>query len=128
MYDMCFACGRDNPISLGLDFQVSGNNRVEAEFKPGQNHQGYEGIVHGGIVSTLLDEAMVTAIIESGYEAYTAELRVRFREEIKVDEELKIRGYILDKKSRLVFTEAEVCDLGGKVKARAEGKFMINRN
>lgn len=128
MYDMCFACGKDNPISLGLKFVNNGDNGVEAEFIPGQVHQGYEDIIHGGIVSTLLDEAMVTAIVNSGQEAFTAELKVRFKEEIRVGEKLMVTGYITGHKGRLIFTEGEICAKDGKIKARAKAKFMKKNN
>ncbi|MFW5971960.1 MAG: PaaI family thioesterase [Bacillota bacterium] len=125
MYDMCFACGKNNPISLGLNFESSGENTVKCDFTPAPVHQGYEGIVHGGIVSTLLDEAMVSAIIEKGVEAVTAELNVRFRQESIIGQRLLIEGKISRQKSRLIFTEARIVDEEGNIKASASAKFMV---
>ncbi|MFW6034802.1 MAG: PaaI family thioesterase [Halothermotrichaceae bacterium] len=124
MYDMCFACGNDNPISLRLKFEKVADNKVEAEFIPKPVHQGYEGIIHGGIVSTLLDEAMVTAVIVQDVEAVTAEINIRFKEEIIVGEKLKIMGYTKGGKGRLVFTEGVIKNSNGKIKAKAKAKFM----
>ncbi|MEJ6952308.1 PaaI family thioesterase [Natronospora cellulosivora (SeqCode)] len=125
MYDMCFACGKDNPISLGLKFDLIDNNKVKAIFSPKEEHQGYEGIVHGGIVSTLLDEAMVSAIVAKGSEAVTAELKIRFKDSIKVGEELHIFGYISKEKSKMICTEGEIRNKEGQLKARGEAKFML---
>ncbi|MFW6016564.1 MAG: PaaI family thioesterase [bacterium] len=125
MYKMCFACGKDNPISLGLNFESQENNKVKAVFTPLEEHQGYEGIVHGGIVSTLLDEAMVTAIVAQGREAVTAELNIRFKEAIKIGEELHIIGTITMEKSKMVCTIGEIRNKEGKLKAKAEAKFIL---
>ena len=125
MYDMCFACGKDNPISLGLKFETIDNNKVKAVFKPKTEHQGYEGVLHGGIVSTLLDEAMVSAIVAQGLEAVTAELNIRFKEAITVNEELHIYGNIIQKKSKMIITEGEIRNQNDKLKAIGKGKFII---
>lgn len=125
MCDMCFACGRDNPISLGLKFKSTADNKVAAFFEPRREHQGYEGIIHGGIISTLLDEAMVSTIAANGVEAVTAELTIRFKEETKLGEKLKVEGYITDHKSRLIFTEGILTNQNGDIKAKAKAKFMI---
>ncbi len=53
----CFGCGRKNPIGLKLKFQWDGKTAT-AEFAAGENHQGWPGIVHGGIIFSILDEAM----------------------------------------------------------------------
>ena len=62
----CFACGPNNPIGLKLDFQFSGDSYV-AKFTPSAQYQGYDGITHGGIVSTLLDEAMAKLVWVKGF-------------------------------------------------------------
>ena len=50
----CYVCGKNNPIGLGVDFEINREQRsISAKFTPSDNHQGYEGIVHGGILSTL---------------------------------------------------------------------------
>ncbi len=129
---MCFACGEENPISLGLKFEEIDENIVEAEFIPGELHQGYDGIMHGGLVSTLLDEAMAYAVGARGISAFTAEIKVRFKKAVKIGEKLKIKGYYKDCYSKSIgtihFTEAEIKGESGKVKAKAEAKFMEEKN
>ncbi len=52
---MCFVCGIDNPIGLHLSFYTDDEGRCIPHFRPGPEHQGYPGQLHGGIISTLLD-------------------------------------------------------------------------
>ena len=75
----CFVCGKKNPIGLKLDFSFDGKT-ITTEFVPQKEHQGYFNIVHGGIISTLLDEAMVKLAIEMGMPAVTARMDIRLQD------------------------------------------------
>ena len=68
----CFVCGKKNPIGLKLDFSFDGKT-IKTDFIPQKEHQGYFNIVHGGIISTLLDEVMVKLAIEMGMPSVTAQ-------------------------------------------------------
>ena len=57
VYPRCFGCGQENPIGLRLSFDHDGDALV-ARFVPGEDHQGWPGIVHGGIIATLLYEVL----------------------------------------------------------------------
>ena len=74
----CFACGKKNPCGLKLSFNYSGG-RLTSEFTPSKIHQGYKDITHGGIITTILDEAMIQAAIAEGLNPITAEINVRFK-------------------------------------------------
>ena len=78
----CFACGPDNPRGLHLVFEKTADGAMTAEWIPEPEMEGYQGIVHGGLVSTVLDEAMAKVVDASGAKALTAELRVRFRQQV----------------------------------------------
>ena len=121
---MCFACGSDNPIGLGLQFEFSGENKVKAEFIPGEVHQGFDGIMHGGLVSTLLDEAMAKVINMKGIRGVTAEMKTRFKHPVKIGINLVVSGILKDRYKKIIYTEAELKDTSGKLYARAEAKFM----
>ncbi|MGP3777257.1 PaaI family thioesterase [Halanaerobium saccharolyticum] len=125
---MCFACGEKNPISLRLKFEEIDENKVRAEFIPGENHQGYNGIIHGGLTATLLDEAMAHVIGFKGIKAFTAELNIRYRTAIEIGETLEIIGeYKRSKKSSIAsvhYAQAEIFDQKGNLKAKAEAKFI----
>jgi len=129
---MCFACGDKNPISLALKFEEVDENRVKAEFIPGEYHQGYDGIIHGGLTATLLDEAMAHVIGFKGIKAFTAELKIRYRTAIEIGERLEIVGeYKNTKKSSIAsvhYAQAEIFDKDGILKAKAESKFIETDN
>ncbi|ACL70324.1 PaaI family thioesterase [Halothermothrix orenii] len=122
---MCFACGPDNPISLNLDFKLTGDNTAEAVFIPGDVHQGYDGIMHGGLVTTLLDEAMAKVIALKGEIAVTAEIRVRFKHPVRIGERLRITGIFKKQRKKLIFTEAGLYDSDDTLLASATGKFIV---
>jgi len=102
---MCFCCGKDNPIGLKLDFTWD-NGIARAEFTPTELHQGWSGIVHGGIVSCLLDEGLTYATYFTGIDCLTARMQVRLRRPILIGEPLTITSSIRKKTRRLVETQA----------------------
>ncbi|NKB68847.1 MAG: hypothetical protein GKR89_17415 [Candidatus Latescibacteria bacterium] len=84
---MCFACGVRNDTGLHLHFEeVSGD--IVTRFQPEARHQGFQGIVHGGILSTLLDEVMAHVLIRAGKKAVTARMEVQFKRIARVGEAL----------------------------------------
>ena len=82
---MCFACGPRNDIGLRLEFEAAGGDIV-TRFLPQDRHQGFQGIVHGGILSTLLDEVMAHVLMRRGIRAVTARMEVQFKQIARVDE------------------------------------------
>ncbi|ADQ14303.1 PaaI family thioesterase [Halanaerobium hydrogeniformans] len=125
---MCFACGEENPISLGLKFKKTSADIVEAKFTALKNHQGYNGIMHGGLVATLLDEAMAYAVGIKGITAYTAELNVRFKKALKIGEKVIIMGEYEKSLKRTIavihYCSAQILDSSDKLIAKAEAKFV----
>lgn len=120
----CFVCGQENPISLGLKFQFYEDNKVKAYFKPHQNLQGFKNIVHGGIITTVLDEAMSKTANRNEVEAVTAEMTVRFKNPVAVNNEYIVMGRLIKKNKNLLFTEAFLRDRDETIYAAAEAKFM----
>lgn len=108
IYTKCFACGKDNPIGLKLKFYQEGE-LAKAEFTPGELYQGWPGIVHGGILCTILDEAMGYAVIFNGIWSYvTARAETRFRNQARVGEPLIITGSVDRKAKRQIWTSATI--------------------
>ena len=89
----CFVCGPKNPIGLKLDFSFDGKT-LKTEFIPQKEHQGYKDIVHGGIVSTLLDEVMVKLAIEKGMPAVTAQMDIRLKKAVNVGQKITVSAEI----------------------------------
>lgn len=120
---MCFACGKDNPIGLKLEFTWE-KEAYTTYFTPLPEHQGYDGIVHGGILSTILDEVMGRMFFVQGEQVVTAELQVRFRQMVKVGQELFFRAEMIKDRGRIIEVQATACFKDGQVAADAQGKFM----
>src|SRR3712207_6174508 len=81
----CFGCGRLNPHGLRLQFfELEESRGVWADFTPTREHEGFTGMVHGGIVTAVLDEAMGWAVFVGGAWAVTGRLAVEFREPVQV--------------------------------------------
>ena len=118
----CFVCGKDNPIGLHLTFSEEKEAYV-SHFTPGREHQSYNGILHGGMISTLLDEIMARYIYAKGKNAVTAKLEVRFRAPTPIGEMLTIRGWIVGKKGAMYEMASSISLPDGTV--TAEGKALI---
>jgi acyl-coenzyme A thioesterase PaaI-like protein len=103
----CFGCGDDNPIGLHLRFAAEGDS-VRASFTPNADHQGFGGIVHGGIISTILDEAMAWATAHAGVWAMTGDMRVRFRRPLNIGEPTVVTARVSGVRGRLVTTASEL--------------------
>lgn len=119
----CFACGPENPIGLRLHFEEK-DGGVEALFKPTRDHEGWTGLIHGGIVSTLLDEAMAYALYFAGLAGLTARMEARFRRAIAPGEELRVCARITDARRGVVDAEAFLTRSDGVVVAEATARFM----
>ena len=120
----CFACGQLNDSGLHLDFEVS-RDRAEARYTALQRHQGYDGLLHGGVVTALLDEAMGWAIFHQGVWGVTAKLTVTFRRPVPTGEELVVVGEIARDRGRLIETHGTVALAGdGAVLAEADATFL----
>ena len=122
-YTNCFACGQDNPIGLKLVFNYEKDYCI-AEFKLDKNFEGYPGIVHGGIVSTILDESMAKIILTTTEKAVTVEMSTKFRQMLKSDETYFVKAKITKERSRTVETESAIFDKSENVIAQATAKFF----
>jgi uncharacterized protein (TIGR00369 family) len=122
--DACYVCGRKNPLGLAVDFMIAPETRsITADFTPSRGHQGYEGIVHGGILSALLDEAMAKLAFSLGIPAVTAEMTVKFKSPAAPGDRLTVSGRLLEEAHRLIQAEARV-QRGTVTIAEAKGKLL----
>jgi acyl-coenzyme A thioesterase PaaI-like protein len=122
----CFACGENNPIGLKLKFREE-EGSMRTEFVPREVHQGYPGLMHGGLASTILDEAMSRAINVLGIIAVTARLEVRFRLGVPLNTPLQAEGRIIRRKGPLIDTEGRITLADGRTAVEATARFMINK-
>lgn len=121
--DMCFVCGENNPIGFHLKFQDE-EWASTTEFIPEPAYQGYPGILHGGLLTTMLDEIMARPLNAKGINAFTAKLDVRFRNAANIGEKLLARGELLSHRGRMYEMKAVVTRENGETVAEATGTFM----
>ena len=122
----CFACAPGHPFGLRLAFHRTGLARAEADFPCGWFFQGFPGRLHGGIVSTLLDSAMVHALMAEGIEAVTADLQVRFLLPVDLGREARVAGERRLRKGPIHHMTASLIQ-GGQVRATARARFFETR-
>jgi acyl-coenzyme A thioesterase PaaI-like protein len=120
----CVVCGPDHPHGLRLRYHSDPDGSSCATWIPTAEWQGFQGIIHGGIIGTVLDEAMAKAVRTAGYEALTGELRVRFRHHVQPGEELTIRGWVVEGTTRMIKAEATLRTLDGCERAHAWSIFL----
>ena len=124
--NMCFACGKDNENGLHLEFSfLEQEKRIETTFLPSNKYQGWKGIVHGGIIATVMDETMAKLVHRLGYRVLTASLDIRYKELARTLEPLKVSAEITNLSKRLIYTRAVAQLRNGKTVAEAHAKMMI---
>ena len=125
---MCFACGKQNPIGLRIDFHYDGE-ACTARFTPNENHVGWEDTVHGGIIYAALDDVTANVLYKQGLKAHTARCEVRYRREFRVGETIRLRGWIVRQKGRLVVLRGEaVREADDAPVAECDASFMLERS
>jgi acyl-coenzyme A thioesterase PaaI-like protein len=115
----------ENATGLQITYITESAGRVRADWTPTKRYEGFKGMVHGGLLATALDEAMAKAVVSLGLEALTGDLRVRFRHHVVPDEPLRIRGWVVSHRGRLLKLEATLCTVTGEERCHAWGVFAI---
>ncbi len=110
-YSKCFGCGPDNPMGLKLKVSWDGE-RATAEFSPNEYHTGLQQVTHGGIVATLVDEAMSYVPFLMGMDTITGKLEVRFRNPIRPGEPVRIAAWIAKRRGKTLETRATIHQKG----------------
>ena len=120
----CFACGTLNTQGMGLTLHVE-QDRSWTEVTLGQHFQGWDGIAHGGIVSTILDEVMAWSLAASDDWGVTARMNVEFRKPVPLGKPLRADGWITGRRRRIIDTAARICDASGGIEyATATGTYV----
>ena len=122
-HSCCLICGSMNPRSLNLSFQVKESGGVQTEFLPSPELQGYNGVLHGGVIASLLDAAMTHCLFHNDIKAVTGDLHVRYVYPIPCEVPLHIHANITTAYPPLYCLESEILS-DQVVMARAKAKFM----
>ncbi len=130
----CFVCGPENPIGLRLEFELDRKNlraTSRVTFKP--EHQGWDGVVHGGIIAAVLDDVMAYAIMTTDNLAITTRLSLTYRKPVLVGEIMYLEGVIVKLGTRTAVTHGVLFSLvndgnGEKrmVKCKSEGTYFLD--
>lgn len=122
--EWCFACGRKNPCGLKLEFEEQEDTYI-THFTGEPQHQGYDNIMHGGIVSTLLDEVMARYIYAKGMNAVTAKLEVKYAKPTPIGVPLLVKGRIIRHRGPIYEMEGSVELPDGTVTAQGLAKVFV---
>ena len=120
----CFACGTLNVHGLQLDLHAGGD-RCWTELTLADRFEGWEGIAHGGIVCTILDEVMAWALVDHDVWGVTARMNVEFRKPVRIGRPILAEGRVLEVRRRIVTAEGVILDgVDGSLLARSEATYV----
>lgn len=118
----CIVCDYANPKGLNIQYVSDDDNSVSASFLCEENYEGYPGIMHGGVISAILDGAMGNCMFAQGRATVTVEMTTKFRFPILIGKQASVSARITRISHPLYLLEAEI-EQDGKVKATAKGKY-----
>lgn len=119
---LCLVCGQDNRSGLRLRFAVDEDGST-ASWEARAPFEGFPGVIHGGIVLALLDDAMWYAAFGSVGPTLTAEASVRYHRRLELGMTVEVRGAVESHRGRICLCHAELWAESGVI-ARASGKFL----
>ena len=122
----CFGCGGDNAGGMKLTFEQDNVNlKIIGRFVLGERYQGGGGFAHGGIIATVLDEAMGKVCRFRQVRAVTAELTVEYLKPVNVQSEIVVEGRETEQKGRNLFMAGEIRNEAGEILARGRARFVV---
>src|SRR2546421_6352795 len=124
--NLCFACGKDNPAGMHLKFSLDKERRhFVSQFRLSKRYTGPPGYCHGGIIATILDDAMSKLNKLRDVIAATSQLRIEYIRPVPLHTPLRVESRELSKRGRRLTHTAEIVDQKGSVLARGRGVFVI---
>lgn len=126
LFSHCFVCGPKNPEGLHVTYHRDGADGCHAEYVALPTHEGWPGIVHGGLLFTLMDEALAWALCYAGLHGVTGKAESRFREPVAVGTRLMVTGRIIKAGGRVVRARSELRRADdGVLVAELDGTMML---
>ena len=122
----CFVCGPGNARGLKVAFRLDDDDVCRAEFTPGPQFMGYDGVTHGGILFCLLDDVMANYMFLKGIPCFTAKAEVRYRAQLPVNVPIALEGRLLKRKGRLAVIEGKALRQDtGELVTESTASFMV---
>jgi len=122
-FSECFVCGDNNECGLKARFWVQDDGSVTTEYTVSERFVGYSGILHGGIVCSLLDEVMIKAVLKDDILTVTAGMELKFKKPVYVGQKIELVGRVISTRGRLYKTEGEA-RVGDDIVATATGTYV----
>jgi len=120
----CFVCGPVNSIGLKLVFRIE-DDVCRSEFSPGEMHCGYDGVTHGGIIFSVLDDVMGNWIHLKGIRAYTAKCDIRYKDNLPTGTKVRVEGRCIKRRGRLIVMGGKMIrDDTNEIVAETQASFM----
>ena len=120
----CFGCGADNPTGLRLEFLIAADRSVVCMTTVSAAFEGPRGCLHGGVIATLLDEAMSKSVRALGVTAVTRHLEVDYLRPVPSGAPIRIEGHLVKSDGRKHETRARILDGERRILARSKGLFI----
>jgi uncharacterized protein (TIGR00369 family) len=123
-HNRCFGCGPANPAGLHLEFLRAPDGSVVASPVVSAAFDGHPGYLHGGVIATLLDEAMSKSVRALGKSAMTRKMEVDYLRPVPSGVPLRIEGRVVRSEARKHWAEAHIVDAAATLLAKASGLFI----
>lgn len=120
---MCFGCSQNNSCGLKLKFREDGD-RIFTSYVAREEHEGYKGILHGGITASILDEIMGSFLQTQGIYAVTAELKVSYHLPVRTGDHLECFAEMVRREGRKIYLRAVAKLLDGTIAATGEAVYV----
>ena len=119
---MCYVCGRDNSAGLGMEFYDDGEHMVKSMVTPGEQFQGYPGVLHGGVVAAILDEIVGRSMMAGDHHRFmmTVSMTVQYRHPVPMGQVLTAVGNVVRLKGRIGKAEGKLVLPDGTVACEAQ--------
>lgn len=119
---MCYICGRDNPVGLKMNFYDDGIDTVQSVVTPADHFQGYPGVLHGGVVASILDEVVGRSVMSGDHHRFmmTVSMTVQYRHPVPMGQELTAIGKVDRLRGRLGKAEGQIILPDGTVACEAQ--------
>ena len=121
----CFVCGKTNPLGLQMTFRLE-DDVCRSEFTPADDHCGFDGVTHGGIIYSTLDDVMANWIYLKDIKAYTAKCEIRYKGALPTGTHVEVEGRCIKNRGRLIVMQGKMTRTDTQeIVAETQASFML---
>ena len=123
-YPYCFGCGQENPVGLRLDLRME-DGTLRTEFVPQMEHQGWPGIVHGGVIASLLYEVLENFAYYQGVTTMMHSMETRYRHPAEVGSKIRAQSWLVESSRRKMSVAATLTDEKPQIIAEGNADLVL---